>query len=268
MPGEAPNSGAYMWCSDCREALRQTYFALNERPICARCKPAYAEKIRRTDGPGAMVRVGLQGGIVAVVGVIVLIALISMFPPFRILPLIPIGYLVGTRMMKALDGYSARRYQYLAVGMTYLCFLIGFAVPAGFEEAKARERREAVRAKMQNTVATQTDALRDEMAQVGALPGSAEAAASSDGDGEEREQPATAQPAGMENLGPGPGLALVLFLLLPFIAVVQLGMSFSIVGMMSLGYALYQAWNQTDGQGMHLQLRGPFRVGQGPIAAR
>lgn len=244
--------------------MRDTYFALNERPICAKCKPAYAEKIRRTDGQGAMLRVGLQGGIVAVIGTIVLIALISMFPPFRILPLIPIGYLVGKRMMKALDGYSARRYQYLAVGMTYLCFLIGFAVPAGLEEARTRERREAVRAKMQNTMATQADALRDELAQVGALPDEAPASE----DGEDLEKAASTQPPNMDDLGPGPGLALVLFLFLPFIAVVQLGMSFSVVGMMSLGYALYQAWNQTNGQGMHLQLRGPYRVGHGPIAAR
>ena len=59
-------------------------------------------------------------------------------------------------------------------------------------------------------------------------------------------EPALFHPAD-ENLGPGPGLSLVLFLFLPFLAVVQLGMSFSVVGMMSLGYALYQAWNQTNG---------------------
>jgi hypothetical protein len=70
-----------------------------------------------------------------------------------------------------------------------------------------------------------------------------------------------------ENIGPGPGLALVMFFFLPFIAMLQFGMGFSAVGVMSLGYGLYQAWNQTDGQGMHLAISGPFRVGRGPIPA-
>ena len=64
------------------------------------------------------------------------------------------------------------------------------------------------------------------------------------------------------------GLALVMFLFFPFIASLQFGFAFSAVGVAALGYALYQAWTQTDGQGLHLELKGPFRVGQGPIPAR
>jgi hypothetical protein len=59
-----------------------------------------------------------------------------------------------------------------------------------------------------------------------------------------------------------------MLLFFPFIAMVQFGMAFSAVGVSSLGYALYQAWTQTDGQGMQLSLKGPFRVGHGPIPAR
>jgi hypothetical protein len=40
------------------------------------------------------------------------------------------------------------------------------------------------------------------------------------------------------------------------------------MGLLAMGYAMYQAWRQTDGQGMSLELSGPFRVGQGPIPAR
>jgi len=48
----------------------------------------------------------------------------------------------------------------------------------------------------------------------------------------------------------------------------QFGMMASAMGVMALGYALYQAWKQTDGEGMVLDLSGPYRVGQGPIPAR
>ena len=56
--------------------------------------------------------------------------------------------------------------------------------------------------------------------------------------------------------------------LLPRLWMMQFGMMASAMGVMALGYALYQAWKQTDGEGMVLDLTGPFRVGQGPIPAR
>ena len=71
-----------------------------------------------------------------------------------------------------------------------------------------------------------------------------------------------------DDIGPGPGLAFVLLLFSPLFAMMQFGMMASAMGVLALGYALYQAWKQTDGQGMLLDLSGPFRVGQGPIAAR
>ena len=67
-------------------------------------------------------------------GVVASTAVIIAFPPARIFLLIPIGYLIRKQIMTALDGYSARRYQYLAVGLTYACFLIGFIIPAGLEQ--------------------------------------------------------------------------------------------------------------------------------------
>jgi hypothetical protein len=256
-PDAPQGPAAYLWCSDCRAPLRQTYYALNERPICAKCRPNYARRIERAEGKGAMLRVGLQGALIALAGIVVLTIVISVFPPARIFFLIPIGYLTGKQIMKALDGYSSRRYQYLSVGLTYACFLIGFTIPAAMEQDSARERHAANRAKVQGTMATQTDALKEELAAPNPLAI----------DAPEAETPAAAAPAEEANIGPGPGLAVAMFLFFPFIAMLQFGMAFSAVGVASLGYALYQAWTQTDGQGMHLALSGPFRVGQGPIAA-
>jgi hypothetical protein len=261
---EPTGAAPYLWCSDCRAPMRAQYYVVNERPVCPKCRPPYVRRKQRTDGRGAMLRVGLQGGLVALIGAVVLAGAITLFSPLRLLLVVPIGYLVGKQMMKALDGYSARRYQYLAVSLTYLCFLVGFAIPAGFQEKAARERHVANRPKMQGTMATQTDALRDEMAAAGM---SVDATA---GDDSKAAAAATAARAPLvnENVGPGPGLALVMFLLLPFIASLQFGMAFSAVGFTSIGYALYQAWMRTDGQGMYLELSGPFRVGQGPIRAQ
>jgi hypothetical protein len=248
--------------------MRDRYFALNERPICAKCKPTYAERIKRADGPGAMWRVGLQGGMIALAGAIVLAFAIYIFPPLRLFVVVPIGFLIGKRMMAALDGYSNRRYQYLAVALTYLAFLVGFAAPTAISERKEIARRAELRSKMQGTVATETDQLRDELATLtppAQADSSIEAEPAADADAEQSARAKDLEPKIPEIT---PGLAFVLLLILPFVASLQFGLMFSALGFSSIGYALYLAWSKTDGQGMHLKLTGPFRVGQGPIQAR
>ena len=261
-PVAAPDPTLYMSCSECRAPMREKYFSMCERPICAKCCPKYARRIKRTDGPGAIWRVGLQGALVALVGVIALVVVIKFLPPLRIFVLIPIGYYIGKRMMSALEGYSTRRYQYLAVTLTYLCFLIGFTLPAIGAEREARNRRVENRARMQGTLATEHDAIREELTALNAQHGNSANPVS--GEGSRSAQPAAAAPAN----GIGPGLAFVLLLFSPVFGMMQFGMMASAMGIMALGYALYQAWKQTDGEGMVLDLSGPFRVGKGPIPAR
>jgi hypothetical protein len=265
-----PSAAPYLWCSDCRAPMRDRYFALNERPICATCRPPYAERIKRADGPGAMWRVGMQGALIALAGAVVLAVAISIFAPLRLFVVVPIGFLIGKRMMAALDGYSNRRYQYLAVGLTYFALLAGFAVPSAMAARKDAARRAEVRAKMQGTVATQADALRDELAHLTqpTQPDSTNEAESTGDDEEPRSAKPPVPTVPKQDIGPGPGLAFVMLLLLPFIASMQFGLTFSAVGFMSIGYALYLAWSKTDGQGLSLKLAGPFRVGHGPIQAR
>jgi hypothetical protein len=252
-PAAAPDAAPYMSCSECRAPMREKYFSMNERPICAKCCPKYARRIKRTDGPGAMWRVGLQGALVALVGAVALIVVIKFVPPLRILFLVPIGYYIGKRMMSSLDGYSNRRYQYLAVTLTYLCFLIGFTIPAIGAEREARNRRAENRAKMQGTLATENDAIRKELAAWNVQQGNSPNPRSGEGSRSEQQ---------------GLGLAFVLLLISPVLGMMQFGIMASVMGVMALAYALYQAWNQTDGQGMLLDLSGPFRVGKGPIPAR
>jgi hypothetical protein len=257
-PDSPSEANRLIVCTECRAPMTGRYFVVSERPICARCRVSYARKIALTDGTGALWRVGLRGALVALLGTALLAVVVTVFPAARMFPLIPIGYLIGKVMMRALEGYSDRRYQYLAVALTYLCFLAGNVIPAARAEREARELRAANQIKMQGTLATQSTALNDELASLGADPSGSTSA----------RRGAQRSAAAHENAGPGPGLALVMLLLLPLLAMMQFGMAFSAVGVMALGYAFYQAWKQTDGQGMHLELSGPFRVGEGPIAAR
>jgi hypothetical protein len=101
-----------------------------------------------------------------------------------------------------------------------------------------------------------------------ANPGSAEEAA------DEAEQdtsivakevptPKTSTPKKEERIGPG--AILVAILTLPVLAMLAFGLYAGGFGLFTLGFAMYKAWQLTDGQGLDLQLKGPFRVGTGPI---
>jgi hypothetical protein len=216
-----------------------------------------------------MWRVGLQGALIALAGAIVLAVAIWIFAPLRLFLVAPIGYFVGQRVMAELDGYSNRRYQYLAVCLTYLAVFVGFAAPSAMTVRRDAARRADVRAQMQGTVATEAEAMRAELASLAqpAQPDSAnEAESRADDEPTPVTPPLPAPPNGSG--GPGPGLAFVMLLLLPFITSMQFGLTGSAIGFGSIGYALYLAWSKTDGQGLHLKLAGPFRVGHGPIPGR
>ena len=248
--------------------MRERYYVVNERPVCAKCTPAFARRIKRTDGEGAMLRVGLQGALVAIVGMVALTLVGIVFPVARIFLVVPIGYFIGKRMMASLEGYSAIRYQRVAVALTYICFLVGFTLPNVIAAQKDRERRAENRSKMQGTMATQADAFKQEVDALNKQRADSVASASDEDAAAAARARAKREAAARADAGPGLGLAIVMMLLSPFLSMVQFGMMFSAVGLMAVGYSLYLAWKQTDGQGMHLALSGPFRVGQGPIPAR
>jgi hypothetical protein len=152
--------------------------------------------------------------------------------------------------MATVDGYGGRRYQYLAVGLTYLAISIGSLIPAvkrAYDDAK---RQAAVAAAIEEhdirTLATQQRQLNEEFEALGIGP--------LEDDVQQQKD------AGIGNV-------VVAFFVLPILAMFEYGLYVAAVGLLALGFALYKAWDLTDGQGLDLELRGPFRVGSGPIAA-
>jgi hypothetical protein len=180
--------------------------------------------------------------------------------------------------MAAVDGYGGRRYQILAVALTYFAVGLGSLAPAFQEAREAEARRKAIAADTTRMLATQGRAINEELKALGIDPNAEETTGAEEaaGDGEETASdgeeaaavtpPVVKKPTAAQNAGgPGLGAFVILFLTLPILAMFQFGLYASAVGLLSFGYALYQAWKLTDGQGLDLQLKGPFRVGTGPI---
>ena len=257
--------------------MRDKYFALNERPICAKCKPAFAKRIERGKSSTALWRSAFQGLLVALLGAIAMGVVVTVWPFARIFVLIPIGYLVGKTVMRAVDGYGGRRYQYLAVALSYFAISLGQLVPASREAEAALQRKAAIRADTNRTLATQGLALQEAMADIaqdstfiGSPLAEDEVETGADADDEEAAAPVQAgKPTSAAATSSGPRNLLVLILFLPILALFQgLGIHVTAVGFLALGYAMHQAWKQTDGHGLDLKLKGPFRVGAGPIPVR
>ena len=223
--------------------MRTQYFALNERPICAKCRPKFAKMIERGVGAAAMRRAVAQGLLTTLLGAAALAAGVIIFPFLRLPIVVGIGWFMGKRIMASVDGYGGRRYQYLAVGLTYLAILLGSLVPAIKRANDDAKRRAAIEAAQIRTLATQHQAINEELEALGIEPVRA-------------EEPEVS-----------PGKSLFAFLILPMLAMFEFGLYAAGVGLLALGFAMYKAWDLTDGQGLDLMLKGPFRVGSGPIAA-
>ena len=233
-----------MWCSECRAPMRTQYFALNERPICAKCRPQFAKMIERGVGTAAMRRAVTQGILITLLGAAALAAGVIIFPFFRLPIVVGIGWFMGKRIMATVDGYGGRRYQYLAVGLTYVAILLGSLVPAIKEANDAARRRAAIEAAQIRTLATQQQQLNEEFEALGI-------------------EPVRVEPEATQSVGK----SVFAILILPMLAMFQFGLYVAAVGLLALGFALYKAWDLTDGQGLDLVLKGPFRVGSGPIPA-
>jgi hypothetical protein len=277
----APAPGAYMSCSECRAPMRDRYFALNERPICAKCRPAFVKRIERGTGQQALQRAFFHGFGVALLGALVLGTGVLFIPFVRIFVVIGVGHYVGKTIMRAVDGYGGRRYQYLAVGLTYFSIGLGSLIPAINEAREAEARHAAIMADTTRRLANQGRAIAEELdswraeqqaeqAAMAAEEGTPEEAGDSTAAAEAADTSVVAaeKPAAAKGFKrPRITDYLIAMVILPVLAMFAFGYMAAGVGLFTLAFALREAWKQTDGQGLELVLTGPFKVGTGPIAA-
>ncbi|MDB4892897.1 MAG: hypothetical protein JWL61_4752, partial [Gemmatimonadetes bacterium] len=120
---------AILPCAECKTLMRTAYFNLDGRPLCPRCSQSYREKIERGTGSAAMGRAMLYGSGAAVVGTIGVALLLMVVNGFRIIASLGVAYLVATAIGKATANYGGRRYQVLAVSLTYAALGLAMLMP-------------------------------------------------------------------------------------------------------------------------------------------
>ncbi|HVD05506.1 MAG TPA: hypothetical protein VNB89_05800 [Gemmatimonadaceae bacterium] len=279
-PDDTGGPGRAMWCSDCRAPLRPHYYAMNTRPVCAKCKGGYEAQIARGTGSAAFVRAFVWGGAAALGGAVVLAAiLLSIGAVGRILMAIGIGWAVGTAISKANGGYPGRHYQILAALLTYFAIGLGSMALVVRDVVKIQTKWVA-----DSTRGAHDDSARAALAarqaeESGTVPESEIAVANAGhpadwADSIEAASQSPGRRAGSNSsatkLGHGKlvgriGVAIVMLFTLPLLTIFAFGGIYgAVITLGALCFGMYKAWDLTSG-GPALEVTGPHKVGTGPI---
>ncbi len=281
-----PGPGPAMWCSDCRTPIRTYYYALITRPLCATCKPPYAARISRGTGAAAFGRAVVWGSGAALGGAVGLALIIQFIGFGRLIAAVGLGWVVAKAIGAATADLGGRRYQILAVTLTYFAIGLGSILPVVVSMVRMGDQAavEVPAASDDRRGPFEANSAANEIALY-----QAEAAASGYdlGGGQPATDPMAELAAEMEqhklDRGRSPeelqarelragspmravGALLILMLTLPLIGMLAYGLHGAALGIFSLGFGMLKAWRLTD-EGIKLTLTGPHRVGTGPVAA-
>jgi uncharacterized protein (DUF983 family) len=129
----APNTTAVA-CAACRTAISGQYFSINGAPACPECTRKFQEQMPK-DSHGAFVR----GVVFGIAGAMVGLALYVGFALATGIVIgwasLAVGFIVGKAMSLGSRGVGGRRYQVVAVLLTYLAVSMS-AVPIALYEMR------------------------------------------------------------------------------------------------------------------------------------
>ena len=114
--GQAPTALA---CAFCKRPLVGQYWQISTRPACEQCRTSLSHELGSSQSRASFLRAVAYGGAAALVGCVAWIAIEKLFHVQIGFVAIGVGYLVGKAVRKASGGLGGKRYQVLAVALTY-----------------------------------------------------------------------------------------------------------------------------------------------------
>ncbi len=116
-----------MQCAACRQPIGGSYFKIKGSPVCAGCTEAIRAKMPR-DSTGAFLRAIVLGIVGALIGLALYVAFALATGLIIGWVSLAVGWIVGKAMHLGSGGVGGRRYQVVAVALTYLAVAMS-AVP-------------------------------------------------------------------------------------------------------------------------------------------
>ena len=126
-------------CTVCQRAISDEYFDVNGQSVCDGCRTQLAQLAQTPRSWGLFVKAGLFGLVAAILGATLYYAVIAI-TNFEIgIVAIAIGYMVGWAIRKATANRGGRRYQVLALVLTY--WAVGLAyTPLTFQQLAEEDK--------------------------------------------------------------------------------------------------------------------------------
>jgi len=212
-------------CSSCGQPIKTYYYHVDGETVCAACKQTAELAGAAQSSGGAFLRSAIFGLGAAVAGAAIYYGVIALLNLEIGIVAILIGYMVGAAIRKGARGGGGRRYQILAVGLTY--FSVGLAYSPLAFKGFAEGRTNAV-ARADSTV------------------------------GAPAASPVTAKRIGAGVILLALGATFLFIFVLPVMAVIGSGAS-GIISVIIIGVGLRQAWRMTAGH--TVTITGPYKVG-------
>lgn len=230
-PAPGADAGS-LSCSVCGRSLTQTYFVANGRIVCENCRHSVEEEWNRGGAAGRLGKaIGL--GVLAMIGCSLLwyVVLKLTDAQWGILAVV-VGLVVGGAVRKGSNGRGGWRYQTLAIFLTYTAIVSSY-------------------------VPYIIDGIRDRSAETTSLDSAATADFATDTLVLVQDS-VTAATASTSRPGPLAKAVAILLLLgflyaLPFLAGIK-----NVLGILIIGFALYQAWKLN--RRTELTVTGPHQV--------
>jgi hypothetical protein len=233
----APPSSLAVVCAACQTSIETEYYDVNGNICCSRCRTAVESAAETPRGTIPLMIAAAFGLGAGVVGAAIYYAVIAIANLEIGIVAILIGYMVGYAVRRGAGGRGGRRFQVLAVALTYASVALAYT-PIAVKQVIAADRNA-------------------QQAPAGTTSGNSKSAAAAD-----RRPAATTQPSGGRRL-------LSFVFLLAFIAalpvLVVLG-SFpsGLISAFIILIGMRQAWRMTGAP--WLQILGPYRVGAARVS--
>jgi len=253
--GVDPSASPGVICTVCGKSVGDQYYTANGKPICEGCRQVVTAAAATPRSAGPLIKGGLFGLGAAVAGAAIYYAVIAIANLEIGIVAILIGYMVGWAVRKGAGGRGGRRFQILAVILTYWAAGLAYS-PLAFKEltkGKSTPSADSTRAKptvVDSAAATPaTDSARALVAPAASSKGTA------------AEKPVSGRDALMAI-----GALVLLVFALPALSVFG-SLPLGLISAFIIFIGLRQAWTMTAAHA--LQISGPYKVGGGraPVSA-
>ena len=233
-------------CGRCSQPIYDAYFDINGQTTCEACRYEIENERTRSSSFGRLLRSVLAGGFAGVIGAGIYYAVVALTGYEVGLVAIVVGYIVGVAVRWGSGGAGGRAYQVLAVAITYLA-IVSTYVPFIIEGMGEMEQAESTSLDGEGEAVPEAD----EELSTGASP--------SNGLGQEESTGLIEEEFSTSEVVFGLALFALFLLASPFLAGIE-----NVIGILIIGFALYQAWKLNVYQ--PFAVAGPFKVGKSGAA--